>query len=339
SFVTAFVTDSEPCDVEKVSGTPPRPLPSSSSTRAVMVAVPPVPGRLCGDAVSATLAAAAAPMLISIVSVAAPEKAVMRAMPERPSAISRVRARPPSVSASAGSKRPSVVTKVTTVPLWTGVPPAVVPPSSPPPSLPSVTMATISADPLTGTTFVVDTSVMVAPDGATRGILSHATVAAAHKASAAARSGIGRQKPEKRCGSMRVEGSARDSTCMVRGGQATRPVPGVVGPCRSDDGGFIMVALLVAMAVTAVWMAALLPAWRQQMQREKETELIFRGEAIARAIYLYRQRHGGTLPPDLDTLVEQRFLRRKYIDPITGEDFVLVGGATASGFGDGGLQG
>ncbi|MFO7301565.1 MAG: hypothetical protein DIU54_004015 [Acidobacteriota bacterium] len=100
-----------------------------------------------------------------------------------------------------------------------------------------------------------------------------------------------------------------------------------------------MVALLVAMAVTAVWMAALLPAWRQQMQREKETELIFRGEAIARAIYLYRQRHGGTLPPDLDTLVEQRFLRRKYIDPITGEDFVLVGGATASGFGDGGLQG
>lgn len=101
-----------------------------------------------------------------------------------------------------------------------------------------------------------------------------------------------------------------------------------------------MVALLVGMAVTAVWMGAALPAWRQQVQREKEAELIFRGEAIARAIYLYRQETGGALPPDLDTLVEQRFLRRKYIDPITGEDFLPVAGATpGTGFAGGDLQG
>jgi type II secretory pathway pseudopilin PulG len=96
-----------------------------------------------------------------------------------------------------------------------------------------------------------------------------------------------------------------------------------------DDAGFVMVALLVAMAVTAVWMSALLPAWRQQVQREKEAELIFRGEAIARAIYLYRQKNGQNLPPSLDTLVSQRFLRQKYIDPITGKDFLPVAGATA----------
>ncbi|ODS59457.1 MAG: hypothetical protein ABS36_00535 [Acidobacteria bacterium SCN 69-37] len=103
-----------------------------------------------------------------------------------------------------------------------------------------------------------------------------------------------------------------------------------------------MVALLVAMAVTAVWMGAALPAWRQQVQREKEAELIFRGEAIARAIYLYRQKNGQSLPPNLDTLVNQRFLRRKYLDPITGKDFLPVAGATAAGgstFGGGGLQG
>jgi len=106
-----------------------------------------------------------------------------------------------------------------------------------------------------------------------------------------------------------------------------------------DDGGFVMVALLVAMAVTAVWMGAAIPAWRHQVQREREAELIFRGESIARAIYLYRQKNGQNLPPNLDTLVSQRFLRRKYVDPITGKDFLPVAGATAAPGGAGGLQG
>jgi type II secretory pathway pseudopilin PulG len=100
-----------------------------------------------------------------------------------------------------------------------------------------------------------------------------------------------------------------------------------------DDGGFIMVAMLVGIAVAAIWMAAILPAWRHQMQREKEAELIFRGEAIARAIYLYRQKSGQALPPSLDVLVSRRFLRKKYIDPITGEDFQIVAGATPGGGG------
>jgi type II secretory pathway pseudopilin PulG len=39
-----------------------------------------------------------------------------------------------------------------------------------------------------------------------------------------------------------------------------------------------MVVLLVAMAVGAIWMSALLPAWRQQVQRQREEELIFIGE-------------------------------------------------------------
>jgi len=98
---------------------------------------------------------------------------------------------------------------------------------------------------------------------------------------------------------------------------------------RLDDAGFVMVALLVSMAVTAVWMGAALPAWRRQVQREKEAELIFRGEAIARAVYLYRQKNGQSLPPSLDVLVNQRFLRQKYLDPITGKDFLPVAGASA----------
>jgi type II secretory pathway pseudopilin PulG len=117
---------------------------------------------------------------------------------------------------------------------------------------------------------------------------------------------------------------------MNRTGQAGDALPGRTATPSYDDAGYIMVALLVAMAVTAVWMGAALPAWRQQVQREKEAELIFRGEAIARAIYLYRQKNGQNLPPNLDTLVSQRYLRKKYIDPITGEDFLPIAGATAA---------
>src|SRR5690606_24410165 len=123
---------------------------------------------------------------------------------------------------------------------------------------------------------------------------------------------------------------------MAQAGQATRRPSGRSSSHPAGESGFVMVALLVAMAVSAVWMAAALPAWRQQSIREKEAELIFRGESIARAIYLYRQERGGALPPDIETLVEQRFLRRHYLDPITGEEFMPVAGATSVGGGIGG---
>jgi type II secretory pathway pseudopilin PulG len=86
-----------------------------------------------------------------------------------------------------------------------------------------------------------------------------------------------------------------------------------------------MVALLVSIAVAAVWMGSLLPSWRQQAIREREAELAFRGESYARAIYLYRQKTGN-LPPTVDILVQQHYLRKKYLDPITGKDFLVVGG-------------
>jgi type II secretory pathway pseudopilin PulG len=85
-----------------------------------------------------------------------------------------------------------------------------------------------------------------------------------------------------------------------------------------------MVALLVAMAVAAVWMGAALPAWRQQTMREKEIELIFRGEQYARAIALYQIKN-NSYPLELDQLVTQRFLRKRWLDPVTGKDFQTVG--------------
>ncbi len=81
-----------------------------------------------------------------------------------------------------------------------------------------------------------------------------------------------------------------------------------------------MAALLVALAVMGVMMSAILPAWRHQAKREKEAELIFRGEQYVRAISLWERKMGpGSRPPNFDMLVQQKFLRKKYKDPMTAD--------------------
>jgi type II secretory pathway pseudopilin PulG len=85
-----------------------------------------------------------------------------------------------------------------------------------------------------------------------------------------------------------------------------------------------MVVLIVGLSIMAIMMTAAMPVWRQMAQREKEAELVFRGEQYARAISLLQRKTVGALPPNFDFLVEQRFLRKKFKDPITNDDFVPV---------------
>jgi type II secretory pathway pseudopilin PulG len=85
--------------------------------------------------------------------------------------------------------------------------------------------------------------------------------------------------------------------------------------------GYAMAALLVGMSVMAVLMTALLPVWTHMATREKEEELVFRGKQYARAIGLFQRKFANTPAPSIDLLVEQRFLRKKYKDPITNDDF------------------
>ena len=90
-----------------------------------------------------------------------------------------------------------------------------------------------------------------------------------------------------------------------------------------DDAGYAMAALLVAMALMAVMMSVAMPVWRQAAQREKEAELIWRGQQYDRAIQLFRRKASAPGAPNLDILIQQKFLRKKYKDPITGGDFEL----------------
>jgi type II secretory pathway pseudopilin PulG len=93
---------------------------------------------------------------------------------------------------------------------------------------------------------------------------------------------------------------------------------------RDTEGGYAMVALLVGLSVASILMTAAMPVWKQMARREKEAELVFRGKQYARAIELFQRKQPGALPPNLDVLIEQKYLRQRYKDPITNDDFALV---------------
>ena len=105
---------------------------------------------------------------------------------------------------------------------------------------------------------------------------------------------------------------------MQVGGARSRP--GLSGT-RASEAGYAMAALLVGLSVMAVLMSMAMPVWSTAAKRAREDELVFRGEQYARAIGMYQRKYANALPPSLDVLVNERFLRRKYLDPITGGEF------------------
>jgi type II secretory pathway pseudopilin PulG len=103
-----------------------------------------------------------------------------------------------------------------------------------------------------------------------------------------------------------------------------------------------MAALLVAMSVMAIMFTVVMPVWKQTARREKEEELVFRGKQYVHAIGLFQRKFANAFPPNIDLLVEQRFLRKKFKDPITNDDFVPIPAAQAVAAGaqaPGGLRG
>jgi type II secretory pathway pseudopilin PulG len=92
-----------------------------------------------------------------------------------------------------------------------------------------------------------------------------------------------------------------------------------------EQRGYAMAALLVALAVMAVMLSVAMPVWRTAVKREKEAELVWRGSQYVRAIALFQRKYANAYPPNLDILVNERFLRRKYKDPLTKDgEFQLI---------------
>ena len=75
-----------------------------------------------------------------------------------------------------------------------------------------------------------------------------------------------------------------------------------------SERGYTLVALLTVMSLIALFALAAAPQVRQQAQREREKEAIFRGDQVAEAIrsyYRYRGAQGvNSLPTSMEQLLE-----------------------------------
>ncbi len=91
----------------------------------------------------------------------------------------------------------------------------------------------------------------------------------------------------------------------------------VTGP-RKGRGGYTLVALLVGITVASILIASVLPLASAQAQRERESELIFRGLQYAEGIRIFRRRF-GRYPNSLKELIEvkPRSARKLWKDPMT----------------------
>lgn len=80
------------------------------------------------------------------------------------------------------------------------------------------------------------------------------------------------------------------------------------GPQTHSESGYALVALLAMMSLLALFAMAATSNVRQQSQREREKEAIFRGEQVADAIrsyYRYKGAQGvSSLPTSMDQLLE-----------------------------------
>ncbi len=86
--------------------------------------------------------------------------------------------------------------------------------------------------------------------------------------------------------------------------------------------GYVLLAILFALTLLIIALGAAAPRAAKAIQRQNEAELIRRGEQYALAIRRFYKKF-GRYPSDLDQLENTnniRFLRRKYVDPITGKD-------------------
>ncbi len=104
--------------------------------------------------------------------------------------------------------------------------------------------------------------------------------------------------------------------------------------------GFTYIGLMAILIIIGISLGAAGKYWQNVMLRDKEEELLFRGDQYKQAIERYYNAIPGKpqYPHSIDDLIQdtrtpagKRYLRRKYKDPFTGEDFVPLEGVGPSG--------
>jgi type II secretory pathway pseudopilin PulG len=90
--------------------------------------------------------------------------------------------------------------------------------------------------------------------------------------------------------------------------------------------GYILITLMLFITLLAMAAVAVLPEIVHQIQRDREEEMIHRAVGYSRAIRKYYKKFGRypARIEELENTNQQRFLRKRYQDPITRKDFKLI---------------
>ena len=91
---------------------------------------------------------------------------------------------------------------------------------------------------------------------------------------------------------------------------------------KPSEEGYVLLIAMFLLAVLVLSLAVAAPRVAKSIQRDREVETFHRGMQYRRAVQLYYRKFHA-YPPNIDALVKTsdiRFLRKKYIDPMTGKD-------------------
>ena len=97
---------------------------------------------------------------------------------------------------------------------------------------------------------------------------------------------------------------------------------------RQEEQGFMLVGLIVAIFIILLALSVAAPKVAQELKREREVETIHRGDEYVRAIRVFYRKNGSMFPGSIEQLEKTnnvRFLRQRYLDPMTGKsDWKLI---------------
>ena len=100
------------------------------------------------------------------------------------------------------------------------------------------------------------------------------------------------------------------------------------GRARSKESGYVLLAVMLTLTLMLIALSVEAPRIAQQIKRDKEEEMIHRGKDYATAVKRFVHKNGGRYPASIEQLENTnhiRFLRKKYVDPMTGEsDWKMV---------------
>ncbi|MDO8445037.1 MAG: type II secretion system protein [Deltaproteobacteria bacterium] len=127
-------------------------------------------------------------------------------------------------------------------------------------------------------------------------------------------------------------------------GEETFLFPPLQGEGQGGDGvfseqkGFTYIAVMMLVVIMGITLSMTGRYWSTIAKRDREEELLFRGDQIRKGIEMYykwtAQKHGGSglYPESLEELLKSKYsmapkrsLRRMYKDPITGKsDWIVI---------------